>query len=84
VQVLVSIATDLNFKMNSRQWTLLNFDVKESRIESVCDVTNSNSSTSSLQSDLQDVQIRGLLPAQKKNKKQTKSVALSPRANYTD
>jgi hypothetical protein len=45
--------------MNKRQGTSFNFDVKKSRIERVCDPTNSDSSTSSLQSDLQDVQKEG-------------------------
>jgi hypothetical protein len=48
--------TDLKFNMINRQGTLFNFGVKKSRIEGVCDATNSDSSTSSLQSDLQDVQ----------------------------
>jgi hypothetical protein len=42
--------------MNKRQGTLFNFYVKKSRIEGVCDRTNNDSSTSSLQSDFQDVQ----------------------------
>jgi hypothetical protein len=42
--------------MNKRQGTLFNFGVKKSLIEGVCDTTNKVSSTSSLQSDLQDVQ----------------------------
>ena len=42
--------------MNKRQGTLFNFGAKKSRIEGVCDATNNDSSTSSLQSDLQDVQ----------------------------
>jgi len=42
--------------MNKRQETLFNFGVKKSGIEGVCDATNNDSSTSSLQSDLQDVQ----------------------------
>jgi len=42
--------------MNKRQGTLFNFGVKKSRIEGVCDAINNYSSTSSLQSDLQDVQ----------------------------
>jgi len=45
--------------MNERQGTLFNFDVKKSRIEGVCDATNNDSSASSLQSDLQDVQKEG-------------------------
>jgi len=39
-----------------RQGTLFDFGVKKSHIEGVCDATNNGSSTSSLQSDLQDVQ----------------------------
>jgi hypothetical protein len=42
-----------------RQGTLFNFGVKKSRIEGVCDATSSDSSTSSLHSDLQDVQNKG-------------------------
>ena len=42
--------------MNKRQETLFNFGVKKSRTEGVCDTTNNDSSTSSLQNDLQDVQ----------------------------
>ena len=42
--------------MNKRQGILFNFVVKKSRIEVVCDSKNNDSSTSSLQSDLQDVQ----------------------------
>jgi len=42
--------------MNKKQGFLFNFGVKKSRIESVYDATNNDSSTSSLQSDLQDVQ----------------------------
>jgi len=52
--------------MNKRQGALFNFGVKKSRIEGVCDATNNNSSTSSLQSNLQDVQKRGKLPAHRK------------------
>ena len=48
--------TGLNFNMNKGQGTLFNFGVKKSRIEGVCDTTNSDSSTSSLQSDLEDAQ----------------------------
>jgi len=49
-----------------RQWTLFNFGVKKSRIEGVCDTSN-DSATSSLQSDLQDVQKEGkTTSAQKK------------------
>jgi len=51
--------TDLNFNMNKRQGTLFNFGIKKSRIEGVCDATNNDSSTSSLQSDLQDIQKEG-------------------------
>jgi len=49
--------------MNKRQGTLFNFGVKKSPIESVCGATNNDSFTSSLQSDLQDVQNKGKLPA---------------------
>jgi len=42
--------------MNRRQGNSFNFGVKKSRIESLCDSTNNDSSTSSLQSDLQDEQ----------------------------
>jgi len=45
--------------MNKRQGTLFNFGVKKSRIEGVCDATNNDSSTSSLQSDIQHVQKEG-------------------------
>jgi len=45
--------------MNTRQGILFNFGVKKSRIEDVCDATNNDSYTSSLQSDLQDVQKEG-------------------------
>jgi len=48
--------TDLNFNVNKRKKILFNFGVKKSRIEGVRDATNNDSSTSSLQSDLQDVQ----------------------------
>ena len=51
--------TDLNFNMNQRQGTLFNFGVKKYRIEGVCDATNNDSSTSSLQRDLQYVQKEG-------------------------
>ena len=47
--------TDLNFNTNKRQGTLCNFGVKKSCTEGVCDATNNDSFTSSLQSDLQDV-----------------------------
>ena len=58
--------TDLNFNMNKRQGTLLNFGIKKSRIEGVCDATNNDSSTSSLQSDLQNVQKGKTTSTQKK------------------
>ena len=58
--------TDLNFNTNKRQGTLFNFGVKKSRIEGFFDATNNDSSTSSLQSDLQDVQRRGKLPAHRR------------------
>ena len=45
--------------MNKRQGTLFNFGVKKSRIGGVCDATNADSSTSSLQNDLKDVQKEG-------------------------
>jgi hypothetical protein len=45
-----------------------NFGVKKSRIEGVCDATNSDSSTSSLQSDLQDVQNEGKTTSTQKKK----------------
>jgi hypothetical protein len=45
--------------MNKRQGTLFNFCVKNSRIESVCEATNNDSSTASLQGDLQVVQKEG-------------------------
>lgn len=54
--------------MNKRQGTLFNFGVKKSRIEGVCDATNSDSSTSSLQSDLQDVQKEGKTTSTQKKK----------------
>ena len=41
--------------MSERHGTLFNFGVKKSRIEGVCDATNNDSYTSSLQSDFQDV-----------------------------
>jgi len=49
--------------MNKRQGTLFNFGVKKSPIEGVCDATNNDSSTSSLQSDLQMHRRRGKLQA---------------------
>jgi len=61
-------STDLNFNMNKRQGTLFNFSVKKSRIEAVCDATNNDSSTSSLQSDLQDVQKEGETTSTQKKK----------------
>ena len=54
--------------MNKRQGTLFNFGVKKSRIEGVCDATNKDSSTSSLQSDLQDVQKKGKTTSTQKKK----------------
>jgi hypothetical protein len=48
--------SDLSFSMNKRQGTLFNFGIKKSRIEGFCDARNSDSSTSSLQDDIQDVQ----------------------------
>jgi len=47
---------------------LFNFGVKKSRIEDVCDATNNDSSTSSLQSDLQDVQKEGKTTSTQKKK----------------
>jgi len=58
----------LNFNMNKRQGTSFNFGVKKSRIEGVCDAANSDSSTSSLQSDLQDVQKKGKTTGTQKKK----------------
>jgi len=52
--------------MNKRQGILFNSDVKKYRLEGVCDAKNNDSSTSSLQSDLQDVQTRGKLPAHRR------------------
>ena len=60
--------TDLNSNMNKRQRTLFNFSVKKSRIEGVCNATNNDSSTSSLQSDLQDVQKEGKTTSTQKKK----------------
>jgi len=54
--------------MNKRQVTLFSFGVKKSRIECVCDTTNNDSSTSSLQSDLQDVQKEGKTASAQKKK----------------
>jgi hypothetical protein len=48
--------------MHKKQETLFNIGVKKSRIEGVCDATSNDSSTSSLQSNLQDVKTRGKLP----------------------
>ena len=45
---------------------MFNFGVKKSRTEGVCDATNSDSSTSGLQSDLQDVQEGKTASTQKK------------------
>ena len=50
--------TDLNINMNKRQGILSNLGVKKSRIEGVCDATNNESSTTSLQGDLQHLQRR--------------------------
>jgi len=52
--------------MNKRQGTLFNLGVRKSRIEGVCDATNNDSSTSSLQRDLQDIQKMGKLPAHRR------------------
>jgi len=54
--------------MNKRQETLFNFGVKKSRIEGVCDATNNDSSNSSVQSDLQDVQKEGKTTSTQKKK----------------
>jgi len=54
--------------MNKRQGTLFNFGVKKSLIEGVCDTTNNDSSTSGLQSDLQDVQKEGKITSTQKKK----------------
>ena len=54
--------------MNTRQGILFNFGVKKSRIEDVCDATNNDSYTSSLQSDLQDVQKEGKTTSTQKKK----------------
>jgi len=54
--------------MNKRQGTSFNFGVKKSRIEGVCDATNNDSSTSSLQSDLQGVQKEGKTTSTQKKK----------------
>jgi hypothetical protein len=58
--------TDLNFNINRKQGTSFKFDVKKFRIEGVCDAINSDSSTSSLHSDPQDVQKKGKLPTHKR------------------
>jgi hypothetical protein len=55
--------------MNKRQDTLFNFGVKKSHIESICETTNSDSSTSSLQSDLEDIQKKVKLPAHRSTRK---------------
>ena len=47
---------------------MFNFGVKKSCIEGVCDATNNDSSTSSLQSDLQDVQKEGKTTSTQKKK----------------
>jgi len=47
---------------------LFNFGVKKSCIEGVCDTTNNDSSTSSLQCDLQDVQEEGKTTSTQKKK----------------
>jgi hypothetical protein len=44
---------------------LFKFGVQKSRSVGVCDATNSDAPTSSLQSDLQDVQLEGELPEQR-------------------
>jgi len=44
--------------MNKSQGILVNFGVKKSRTDGVCDATNNDSSTSSLQSDLQDLLVQ--------------------------
>ena len=54
--------------MNKRQWTVFYFGVKKSRIEGVCNATNKDSPTSSLQSDLQDVQKKGKTTSTQKKK----------------
>jgi len=54
--------------MNKRQETLFNFGVKKSRIEGVCDATNNDSSTSSLQNDIQYVQKEGKTTSTQKKK----------------
>jgi len=54
--------------MNKRQGILFNFGVKKSRIEGVCDATINESSTSSLQSNLQDVRKEGKTTSTQKKK----------------
>jgi len=54
--------------MNKRQRTLFNFGVKKSLIEGVCDIADNDSSTSILQSDLQDVQKKGKTTSTQKKK----------------
>jgi len=54
--------------MKKRQGTLFNFGVQKSRIEGVCDAINNDSSTSSLQSDLQDAQKEGQTTSTRKKK----------------
>jgi len=54
--------------MNKRQGTLFNFDVKKSHIGGNCDVTNNDSYTSSLQSNLQGVQKEGKTTKTQKKK----------------
>jgi len=54
--------------MNKRQGTLFNFGVKKSCTEGVCDATHNDSSTSSLQSDLQDVKKEGKTTSTQKKK----------------
>ena len=47
---------------------MFQFGIKKSRIESACDATNNDSSTSSLQNDLQDVQKEGKTAGTQKKK----------------
>jgi len=47
---------------------VFNFGVKRSRIEGVCDASNNDSSTSSLQSELQDLQKEGKTTSTQKKK----------------
>jgi len=47
---------------------LFNFGVKKSHIEDVCDAKNNDASTSSLQSDLQDIQKEGKTASTQKEK----------------